>query len=344
MAVDIKSAFQELASDERLIQSTGEIIKNKVFYENLEDFFTIIPGIKGGQQVAAMKGIEYITKKDDGCGGAFLSPDFPAISQKWEPQLAKVGLKYCYTDLMNWFTQWGLKNGYAIKDLSEIEFILFIEEFVSDAIKADMQRLVLLGNADIATDNVLQSAPMAEHYDVVKKGLVETLKYFKTIGALSENFVDLTQNTAMDPFDFSNDYAVKLYRQLTRELDFDEGQILSSARLHDNYEDFFENLGQIESQAGRIQNGQGRLSRSGVPIIPTKGYDRWRKRDFVAAYTPHFALHTAKSNLLVGVDDERSIEDITFEYVGGSDENFYIKANYMIDFKIPDPYSLKAAI
>ena len=350
MAVDIKDAFQKLATDERQIESTAEIIRNRVFLENTGQMFNIVPGIKGGQQVAAMQGIEYVTRKDDGCGGTFDSPDVPALSQTWNPQLAKVGMRYCYSDLMGWFTQWGLNNGYQIKDLTDTDFAIFIEDLVSDAIQADLQRLVLLGNSDISVDATLKDSNNAQFYDVIPSGLIKTLEYLKTISQLADNFIDLSANDQTDgagnpdQLNFSNGYAKDLYRKLSRDIDFEEATILTNKKLYNNYEDYFEGLSAIDSQPGRIQNGQGQLSRAGVPILPTRNYDKWVNRDFIASYPKSFAVHTAQSNLQVGVDSEASLTDINFEYVGGSDEGFYIKANYMLDFKIPNPFALKAAI
>ena len=350
MSVDIKSAFQQLADDKRHIREMAEIIKNRVFLENVNSMFNVIGNVKAGYQVAAMKGLEYVTKKDDGCGGEFDSPDIPALSQYWNPKLAKVGMKYCYTDLMNFFTQWGLNNGYAIKDLTDTDFAIFMEEFVTDAMQSDLQRLVLLGNEDIATDAELKDSTKAQYYDVVPSGLIKTLQYFNTITELSDNFVNLSANSQTDgagnpdQLNFSNGYAKDLYRKLTRDIDFEESRILSSRKLYENYEDYFESLDSISSQPGRIKNGQANLSRAGVPIIATRNYDRWVKRDFKATFPRNFAIHTAQNNLQVGVDSEASLTDLTFEYVGGSDEHFYIKANYMVDFKIPNPYEIKAAL
>lgn len=79
--MEIISSFKALADDKRYIQDVREIILNERLKEKTEDFFQLVPGIKGGQQVAAMRGLEYITTKSKGCGGAGISPDFPAFSQ-----------------------------------------------------------------------------------------------------------------------------------------------------------------------------------------------------------------------------------------------------------------------
>ncbi len=346
MALNILNTFRDIATDERFIQDIREAVKSSIFYEDTSKFFTIVPGIKGGQQVAAVRGIEYVTRKAQGCGGAALSPEFPAISQKWEPQLAEIKIKYCYTEFMQKFTQWGLANGYNIKNLEEAEFFQFIQDLIIDAMKLDMQRLVLLGDEDIATQNVLTDPTKAEFYDVIKKGLIPTLQYFKTIGELADNFVDLDLNTTGNPV--PENYALKLMDKVTDTLDFDGDLLLTNGALHKNYKNSLVRLSDhLESSKTEIQNGKNDLRFDGNLLVPVKNYDRWRKTDFNTGsgiYMPHFALFTKKEFLQVGVDDAAALENLTLEYIGGDDEHFYIKGNYMLDFKMVNPYELKAAI
>ena len=65
--------------------------------------------------------------------------------------------------------------------------------------------------------------------------------------------------------------------------------------------------------------------------------------DAGVAYQPHLSVIADKSNLQIGVDDTAALTDLRMEYVGGADENFYIKASYLMDFKIPNPYAVAAA-
>lgn len=349
MTLDIHEAFQGIASDERFIQDIREVAVSKVFYEDTSNFFSIVPGIKGGQQVAALKGIEYVTRKSQGCGGASLSPKFPAISQKWEPQLAEVKIKYCYDEFMQKFTQWGLANGHMIKDLSEAEFFVFIQDLVVEAMKLDMQRLVLLGDENIAAQNVLADANKAPFYDIIKKGLIPTLQYFQTIPELADNFIALDKNTDADQFTLANDYAMNLFEDVVDTDDFDGDILLTNRKLYKNYANYFKRLAGvgIQSSKDEIQNGIQNLKVDGENVVPIKNYDRWRKNDFNNAgvvHLPHFSIFTRKEHLQVGVDDVNALQDLKLEYIGGEDEHFYIKANYMLDFKMVNPFEFKAAI
>jgi len=342
-------------SSDRFIQDTREIVMNDLFYEPTETFFTIVPGIKGGQQVAAMKGFEYITKASAGCGGNGISPDFPAFSQKWNPKLAEVKLEYCYADFENSFLQWGLNNGYKRKDLTGTEMALFIQDLVSKAMALDLQRIALLSDSGIAAQDILtDEATKAPFYNIIDKGLIPTLQYLKTLPEFAGNFVALDKNTGAVAVQvaLADDYAVKLYESLILEsYDFDGDILLSSNRLALNYDAFLRrgNGYNIQGNLDATQNGVSGAKVSGQAVTAMKNYDRWKKTDFTTGdpatiHLPHVALFTKKEYLQIGIDDAASLQDLTLEYIGGSEEKFWIKANYMVDFKMTNPYALRAAL
>ena len=346
MALNIVSTFKDLATDERAIRDVREIVISRVLSENLRDYFTVVPGIKGGQQVAAMRGIEKITTLDQGCTPTFKTPEIPAITQTWEPSRAAVRIKYCHTEFEAKFTQWALGNGYDVKNLQEADFFNFLIDFIAEGMERDILRLALMGDVDIAAQGILTNPADATAYDIVKKGLLPTLQYFQTIPELADNFVELTKNAGTDQFTLDADYARGIYENITDTMDFDGDRVLSSYALYKNYENYFKNY-LLESSKMAIQTGIPSLSVDGSQIATIRNYDRWRKNDFLVAdhiHLPHFALNTRKEYLQIGVDSEAALSDLRFEYIGGSDENFYIKANYMMDFKMTNPYEFKAAI
>jgi hypothetical protein len=352
--MEIISNFKNLATDERFIQDTKEIIKNDVFHQPTDSFFTIVPGIKGGQQVAAMKGFEYVTKASAGCGGAGISPTFKAFSQKWDPRLAEVKISYCYTDFESSFLQWGLANGYQRKDLTQTELAMFLQDLVSKAMALDMQRIVLMGDEDIATQDILtDEAGKVAHYDIIAKGLIPTLQYLKTLPEFEDSFVELAKNTGAmtDQLTLTDTYALGIYEEVVDTYDFDGDILLTSNRLFKNYEKWVKRANGygLQSNVDLTQKGVGSLTVDGHNINPIVNYDRWRKADFVTGdpdhiHLPHFALNTRKEHLLVGVDDENSLTNLTLEYIGGSEEKFWIKANYMLDFRMANPYAMRAAL
>jgi len=345
--------FRELSTDERFIQDTKEIIRNDLFHQPTENFFTIVPGIKGGEQVAAMKGFEYITTASAGCGGAGVSPQFPAFSQHWNPKLQEVKLSYCYKDFLGHYTQWALANGYAIKDLGQTEMALFIQDHTIKAMQLDFQRMVLLSDANIAAQDILtDEAGKAKYYDTIDKGLIPTLQYLKTLPEFAAAFVTLDKNgeaTTAGQLALGTEEALDIYEELEDQYDFDSDMILTSNRLYKNYAKWVKRangLG-VQSNLDNTVNGVNPTQVAGETLVPIVNYDRWKKNDFTvggAIHLPHFAISTRKEFLQVGVDDIGALENLTFEYIGGDKETFWIKGNYMLDFKMVNPYALKAAL
>lgn len=334
MAISVVNSFKDIASHDRLISDLSEAIKNKVFYEDVSDFFRIQPNIKGGQQVVALDPLEYVTTKDEGCGSVGQSFSIKGISQVWEPQLAKVSIRMCYTEFMDSFTRWGLANGYDIHNLEEADFFNYIKDTVAEAMKADFLRLALFGDEDIATQNILTDKTKAPYYSVIKKGLIPTLQVLAT----NPEFKEQIKTEAR----LSN--ALNALKGITSKNYFDSDQILTSLSI---WEDYFNSLLSfpVESTKQDVKNGVPKLSYMGRELKPIRFYDKKRFEDFYdgkTVYLPHFAINTSKDNLVIGVDDVNSLTDLRMEYVGGSDEHFYIKANYMMDFKIPNPKALKA--
>jgi hypothetical protein len=347
--------FKNLADDKRYIQDLREIVMNDTFLNPTDSMFNIVPGIMGGQQVAAMKDFEYVTKLSAGCGGNGISPTFPAFSQFWNPKLQEVKVSWCFTEFETSFVQWGFANGYDRKDLGQTELGVFLEGMITRAMTLDLQRIVLLADKDIAALDVLtDEATYTQFYNTIDKGLISTLVYLKTLPEFAGMFQPLTKNTGAmtDQLNLPATYAVELYESITDNVyDFDGDIFLTSNRLFKNYAKWLKrgNGYSIESNIQRTQDGVTDPRVDGQNLAPVVNYDRWRKKDFITGdpatiYLPHFAMFTRKEWLQVGVDDLRSLTDIRMEYVGGADERFWFKANYMLDFKMVNPYGMMAAI
>lgn len=345
--INLKKTFQELASDERFVQEVSELIKNKLFYEEHSKFFTVVQDIRARKQVGGITGIEEVSIPDEGCGSECTKPEIPAFSQFWDPRPVRICLNWCYTDFENKFTQWGLAKGYDKHKLDEANFFKFILELVVDAILMDFQRIALFGDENIARQSILANPAKEIYFKLIDKGLIPTLQYFKTMDEFEDNFIELTQNAADKPFDFTQDYAKNLYEELVDSDNFTGDMLLTSNKLYRNYASYFKNYYSLQSSKDEIQKGLRNLMVDGETIVPYKNYDIWNKRYFTKngkPHLPHFAIYTKKENLQIGIDSEESLTNLTFEYPGGKDETFYIKGSYRMDFKIVNPYAFKAAI
>lgn len=353
MALNLVSTFQEIAEDKQSIENIKDTVKNNLFYEDASQFFTVQPGIKNGQQVVALEPNEYVTQKDKGCSPTFDQFAVTGVSQEWDLRLASVRIKMCHTEFNGSFMRWALAKGYDVKNIGEAEFFDFINYTIVEAMKSDFLRLALFGDADVAGQSILQDANKAKYYDVIDKGLIPTLQSFKANDKFAGQFIDIAENqkaTRAEQMALSTTTALDIFEKLTDEQYFESNQILTSNSLFKNYKNFLRRGSgntPLESSKEQIQKGMESLMFDGEALTVSKFYDKKRVEDFTKAgktHLPHFALNTSKDNLIIGIDDANALTDLRLEYVGGSDENFYIKANYQMDFKIPNPYAMRVAL
>ena len=348
--MNLINAFADINNSDRLLQDLRDAIVQDAITRPAESIFTIVPGIKGGQQVVALKDQEYITKQQVGCDPTFSAFNIDGISQKWNPRSMDVRIKMCYTEFEGAFTQWGLANGYDRRNLQEADFFEFIRTMTSKAMAKDFVRVAIFGNKDIATDATLgtNAQGAAADYNQIDAGLVKTLQILKANPELASQFIDVDKNAGIDVAGqtLAAGEANAIYDALVESLEFEGGdQFLTSYSLYKNYKDQFRGK-LLESGVAAIQ-GEFVPEFDGKALTDLKfGYDNIVKRDFNNAgvkHLPHLAVIADKSNLQIGVDDAAALTDLRLEYVGGKDESFYIKASYLMDFKVPNPYAIGAA-
>lgn len=354
--MDLIASFTDINNSDRLLQDLREAIVQDAITQPAESIFTIVPGIKGGQQVVALKDQEYITKQQVGCDPTFSAFNIDGIGQKWNPRSMDVRIKMCYTDFQGAFVQWGLANGYDRRNLQEAEFFDFIKDMTAKSMAKDFLRVAIFGNKDIVVDDILgeNAQGAAADYNQIDAGLLKTLQLMKANPELAAQFVAIEKNAGANlaAQALAAGEAQLIYDALVNNLEFEGGDLfLSSNTLFKNYKDEFRGK-LLESGVSAIQNTFNPQF-DGRSLTDLKfSYDRYVKRDFrkfdaveetYSDNIPHLAVIADKSNLQIGVDDTTALTDLRLEYVGGKDESFYIKASYLMDFKIPNPYAVGAA-
>ena len=353
MAVDIVQELKNVANDTRNISAIKDVVKEELFTDELGKYFTVVPNIKGKKQIVVARPFKHVISKEEGCNNSFITVSNDFIKQEWDPREIRVGIKMCYSEIKESFEQWMWKNGYEAKDLTGTDYLDFVSEFVKKAIARDVFALSLFGNENIdvtPATTPLTDVAFAPFYNLIDKGLIPTLQYFKTIPAFANNFVDLAENAGADynaQNNLGESHAKDLFFKLVQQAYNvpETASLLSSDSLFMNYANMFTTK-ELESERQNIKEGVSTLGVWGKKLESVKTYDITRFEDFnngTKLHIPHFALFAEKSNLQLGVDKESSLEDLTFEYVGGSDESFYIKGRMMLDFKIPNPTAIKAA-
>ncbi len=358
MAFSALAAIKSAKDDQKYIESAAEVIRSNTFTDNLSEAFTLVPNIKGRQQIVVASDIEKITTAEEGCTVTPISKDIPGYQNQWDPKRVEVVYRLCYKDFDATFLQWGLANGYDVHNLDQADFFQFITSFVSDGIKKDFNRLVLMGDADVTAQGALKVAGDSDYYEIINKGIVPRLEEIKASGLFNDQFTTIAQNEAAGA---QNTWADGDARAILEglidasEFDYMSSQFLTNGKFARAYQkEVFMNPNAyaLDSTRNAIVNGTPGLNYEGLSIVQTRDYDRHRKNDFDGIFVgagagdthlPHFVLNTPKSNILVGVDSEAALSDLRIEMPGGADEYIYFKANYMLDVHIADPMKMTAA-
>lgn len=358
MALNLINTVQAINSDVQAINDLRELIVNQAFYDDANLIFRLQPGIKGKKDVVALDSREYVTTKKKGCNlTTYSSFELSGIKQQWDPRVCEVFIGICESEFEDSFLQWGLANGVARYDLNESTFVDFIKSTVSEAIRADFMRIALFGDENIAAQDILGDADKAEFYDLIGKGLIPTLQYFKSLTnlGLDAQFTDIDANNAatrVEQMNLGSTAALDLFDAMREGVYYPVDQFITSDSLLRNYTKYMtRGLSPLESSKTQIINGVQNLAYDGMVIQSSMFHDMVRERDFTktvngapVTHLPHFAVLGEKNNFVIGIDDEASLSDLKLEYIGGKERMFYISASYLMDFKIPNPKRIKAAL
>ena len=359
MAFSALSAIKNARNDQRFIDSVADVVRSRTFTDNLSDCYTLVPNIKGRQQLVVARDFEKITKAEEGCTITPDTKDISGYQTEWDPKRVEIVCRMCYKDVDQTFQQWGLANGYDVHNLEEADFFNWFVSFISDAMAKDLNRLVLMGDADVTAQGALKVAGDSDYYEIINKGLIPRLEEIQAGGLFNDRFVTIPQNEAPGA---QNVWADGDIRNILCDVvdasvnDITDGhKFLMNWKMKRAYQKEMylnPNLFELEGTRAAISNGTPQLNYEGFAIRDVREYDRHRAADFNGIFggalagdthKPHFALFTPQSNLLVGVDSEAALSDLRIEYPGGADEYIYIKGNYMLDVQIADHNNLVLA-
>lgn len=149
-----KFDFSTLDFSQEQIRSFGEIITKKVLEApEITTMHTIEPNIRNDREIGYAEGsLGLIGKAAQGCGTR--TPDNKTLGpsvKKWSPKRWEVFLQFCWTDLEANFGRYLRKIGTDVSDLTETEYLKFIETIAMDDIKQMLFRFVWFNDLAAAT-------------------------------------------------------------------------------------------------------------------------------------------------------------------------------------------------
>lgn len=111
---------------------------------NINELLTVIPGVKGKQQVVILGLLDLVGRKATTTQCAPLVSDqvIPDVQKFYDPGYIEDRFVECWKNLLTKFYVWGLKNGIRKPDLTGTDFANFLEERVIDGLIQSIYRIV----------------------------------------------------------------------------------------------------------------------------------------------------------------------------------------------------------
>lgn len=331
---------------------TAEQIReiNDLVYDNvvkapeLAAIHTIFPDVVFDKEVGFLTGGGLVGKAGQGCDPT--PQDYQIGTRKvvWAPKRWEVFIQECYSDLDNTAAVYAMKNGVAMSDLTDTDYIAIVAMFLAQSIRDFLFRIVWFG--DTAAENVADGGQITNGVDVSYFTLIDGFFKQLTAGvtANAELGVSIAANTqatkalqksALTPADAYNILSEMYFNapvdlQATGEMRFLVTQSVANA-----YQQYLMS-NNIESTYRNLVDGVQALSFAGVPVIALPSWDKTIKayQDLGTTwYKPHRAVLIEKLNLGVGVGSESGLSELDVWYDKTSRNN-YLLAQDRIDAKL----------
>jgi hypothetical protein len=340
------------------IQGLKEAFYQAVFQNPaLEQFHTIITGIKARQQMVFLGQFGLTGKANTNCTPTPNTGAIPTIEKFWTPAYVGDRIQECFADLLGSFFVWGLKNGVQKSDLTNTDFALFLEERFSLAAYECALRLAWLGNtaADIATNGgYLANTVDPGYFNVINGFWAQGLSIVAADStkkiSIPNNAGNSYANQAFTSADTTNQLVTNIMQNMIYAADFrlrgaKDRVIIATQSVVDQYARERKAVSNIELAYERVEDGIDSFKIDNIEVIPFQFLDR-HIRSYENNGTkwnqPHRALFTTKSNLQFGTEETSTLTELDPFYDKKS-KQYIVDYGFDIDVKIAEDYMVQLA-
>ncbi|RKR84907.1 hypothetical protein BDD43_5160 [Mucilaginibacter gracilis] len=339
--------------DGKEVMSLREAFYQSVFQNpTIDQFHTVVTGIKAKQQMVYLGQYGLTGKKITDCGITPTASAIPAIEKFWQPQYIGDRIQECYTDLLQTFFVWGLKNGVQKSDLTNTDFALFLEERFSLAAYETALRFAWLGNtaADIATNGGYLANSVDPGYFNALNGFWAQAKAIAVADgtkhiAIANNAGSSYAAQAFTQADTDAKVVTTMFESMIYNADLrlrgaKDKVIVATQSVVDQYARERKAVSNIELAYERTESGIDTFKIDGVDVIPFQFLDR-HIRNYENNGTkwnqPHRALFTTKSNLQIGTEEVSNLSELDpfYDKIG---KKYNVDYAFNLDAKIAEDY------
>lgn len=321
----------------------------------LADVFTIVEGVKALQKVPVLGLMGLVGKADPGCNPESGNQTIPGSEFEYDPKGIFHRQEECYESIKETFFVWATKNGFEQADLTNTEYLMFIQERLIDALADSILRHSWFGDtaaAVIASGGNFTAGTDLDYFNVIdglwKQG------YAIVAGDSTRNSGTLTSKNAEatfadQKFD-STDTTAKLVSTALDATYYDADERLRDLKetgglvylvtqtVADQYERELKAATGVTPAWEATQNGLPYLRCNGIAVVAMPFWDRMINTYYKGASTafkrhlPHRILLTTVENLHLATDKAEFFDKVEVDYLPKERTNI-IDAGYNIDAK-----------
>ncbi len=318
----------------------------------IDQFHTVVTGIKAKQQMLYLGQYGLMGKKFTGCEPTPSTQVIQPAEKFWNPQYVGDRISECYTDLLNSFFVWGLKNGVSKPDLTNTDFALFIEERFSLAAYESALRLAWLGNesADTVTNGGYLANSVDPNYFNPINGFwqqalsIATNDTTKRV-SIAKNAGTTYANQAFTSADTDNRVITTTFENMIYNADLrlrgaKDKIIVATQSVVDQYARERKAVTNIELAYERTESGIDTFKIDGIDVIPFQFLDRHIRgyeNNGTKWNQPHRAIFTTKSNLQIGTEETSKLNELD-PFYDKKTKQYIVDYGFNIDAKIAEDY------
>jgi len=343
-----KFDFSLITYDGGQIEDLSEMFFDAIF-ENpaLEQFHTIVTGIKAKKQLIFMGEIGLSGKKQASCDWDSNPGVIPQKQKEWSPEYIGDRFEECFVGLLGTYFVWlgtGLKSGVDKPDLTNTSWSAFLEERVSRSAAEAALRHAWFGNTaaeNIADGGVIKNGVDIEYWNAIDGFWVQ----FVQIGlATPKHRIVIAKNAAasyalqqFDADDVTAQTVTGIFTRMVFAADMRlrnsaDRQIVATQSMVDQYSLERQSI-RLDIPYDRVEEGIDTFKIQGVTVIPFGFLDRMitsYEDNGVKYNNPHRAVFTTKGNLQIGVENTRDLTELDPFYDKPS-KKYYVDYAFNLD-------------
>lgn len=344
------------------VKTLGEAVQETVFTNPEATLFhEFVEGIKAEKQIAILGKIEGLTGKGDGsCKPTEDTLNIGTSQKKWLPKVVSNRFPFCWTETKDSFFIYGTKNGIDKADLTSTDYLNFIIDRLTPALKEEVSRIVWFSDVDAADVNASPPGVLTAGTDASYFNKIDGLwKQLFAIAAADANRLTAglgTRNAGASfaaqeftPTDTTNRVVTNTLQNMRYGADMrlrgkTDLQYVVTQSVYDQYERELTEAN-VAFTTDRLENGMAVLKSGSITVVAFDFWDRIIRAyesDGTKYNLPHRAVLLTKENTQVGTESIGTLSEIDAFY-DKKDKTNYVDTAYSIDAKIIEDYLVQVA-